>query len=50
MHLTYRQNGFPRCTGRAIHTWSPELGQWVKLGSLPRRTDLGDGQAETVFG
>jgi hypothetical protein len=30
--------------------WSPELGQWVRLGSLLRRTDLGDGQAETVFG
>jgi hypothetical protein len=30
--------------------WSPELGPCVKLGSLPRRTDLGNGEAETVFG
>ena len=31
-------------------SWSPELGPCVKLGSLLRRTDLGGGEAETVFG
>ena len=28
----------------------PGFGQEVKLGSLLRRTDLNDGQAEAVFG
>jgi hypothetical protein len=38
---------------RATHAqlrWYPDFGQWLKLGSLLRRTDLDDEQTEAVFG
>src|SRR3954454_10262109 len=36
--------------GHAAVRWYHKFGQWLKLGSLLRRTDLDDEQTEAVFG